>query len=104
MRRALFVLNRGGTLRIPELRQLEFEIFRRVQVVLKQKLHRAFACFASFAHESIMPQNGAAGNEKFSDKKCRAKAAKAAKGFVTFVFSSRPSRDRVILFSRFAPR
>jgi len=41
----------------PELRQLEFEIFRRVQVVLKQKLHCAFARFASFAHnQSLKPK------------------------------------------------
>jgi len=57
VRRALFVLDRGGTLGIPELRQLEFEIFRRVQVVLKQKLHCAFARFASFAHnQSLKPK------------------------------------------------
>ena len=51
VRRAFFVLDGGGALGIPELRQLQLEIVRRVQVVLKQKLHRAFARFASFAHE-----------------------------------------------------
>jgi hypothetical protein len=33
-------------------RQLQLKVGRRVHVVLKQKLHRAFARFASFAHES----------------------------------------------------
>jgi hypothetical protein len=65
MRRALFVLDRGGALGIPELRQLEFEIFRRVQVVLKQKLHRAFARFASFAHESNLQKATKKTEKKF---------------------------------------
>ena len=33
-------------------RQLQLQLFRRIQVVLKQKLHGAFPRFTSFAHES----------------------------------------------------
>ncbi len=51
---AFFVLDGGGALGIPERRQFQFQIVRRVQVMLKQKLHGAFARFSSFAHEPIL--------------------------------------------------
>ncbi len=49
-------------------RQLQLQIFRRIQVVLKQKLHGAFARFASFAHKSTLScrRIAGAGNEKLS--------------------------------------
>jgi hypothetical protein len=50
MRRAFFLGDGGGALRIPEFIQRPLQILRRIQVVLKQKLHGAFARFASFAH------------------------------------------------------
>ena len=49
-----FILDGGGALGIPERRQFQLEIFRRVQVVLKQELHCAFARFASFAHNQSL--------------------------------------------------
>ena len=52
VRRAFFLVNGGGALRIPEFLQRPLQILRRIQVVLKQKLHGAFARFTSFAHES----------------------------------------------------
>ena len=52
MRRAFFVVDGGGALRVPEFVQRPLQILRRIQVVLKQELHRVFARFASFAHET----------------------------------------------------
>ena len=63
-RAGFLVLDGGGALGIPERRQLQLQVGRRIQIMLKQKLHRALARFASFAHKNIMPQNAAAGNEK----------------------------------------
>ena len=45
-----FILDGGGALGIPENLQLRRQVGQRVQVMLKQKLHGAFARFSSFAH------------------------------------------------------
>jgi len=52
MRRAFFLGDGGGALRVPELIQRPLQILRRIQVVLEQELHGVLACFASFAHEA----------------------------------------------------
>jgi hypothetical protein len=45
-----FIFNGRRLLGAPELSQLEFQVLRRVQIVLKKKLHGAFTRFTSFAH------------------------------------------------------
>jgi hypothetical protein len=50
--RAFVVGNGGGALGVPKLAERPLQIFRRTQVVLKQKLNGPLAGFASFAHKS----------------------------------------------------
>ena len=57
-RRAFFLGDGRGALRVPEFIQRPVQILRRIQIVLKQKLHGAFARFAAFAHESILKAKG----------------------------------------------
>src|SRR5260221_14215827 len=45
-----------GTLRFPKLLQRRLEVLRRVDIMLEQELHSAFACFASLTHKATMPQ------------------------------------------------
>src|SRR5882724_7741767 len=49
---ALFAGDGGGLLRVPELVQGVVQLFGRIQVVLKQKLHGAFARLTSLAHNA----------------------------------------------------
>ena len=55
----------GGALRIPKFVQRSLEVVGRVQIVLKQKLHGAFARLAAFSHSATtMPEKESARNEK----------------------------------------
>src|SRR5438046_9767576 len=48
--RAFFFRERGGLLRDPELVERRLQIFRRLQIVLKEELNSAFPRLASSAH------------------------------------------------------
>ena len=51
--RTFFLGDGRRALRVPEFIERPVQILRRIQIVLKQKLHGAFARFAAFAHISI---------------------------------------------------
>src|SRR5262249_52731861 len=74
----LFLGQRSGLLRIPELIKRLLETFRRIQIELKQKLHGAFPRLPAFTHANKMAKNPRASKEK-SHQHPRPPQAKANK-------------------------
>src|SRR6185503_2356479 len=51
--RSSFFRERGRALRVPKLVERLVHVGRRIQIVLKEELHRAFARFASSSHTNL---------------------------------------------------